>query len=100
MLVYSGTVSLSRLRVVAALAALLYAFVAETSDLRHHDFACSPKASSQCEACARGPEVSRVATGFHVDEPALHLVGDVFVSLDASPRAGRTLPRVGRAPPA
>lgn len=92
--------ALNRLRVVAALAAMLYAFVAETSEFRHHDLACSPKASSQCETCARGPEVLRVEAGFHLARPALFHIGDAPSTFDATPRAGRILPRIGRAPPA
>lgn len=92
--------ALNRLRVVAALAAVLYGFVAETSELRHHDRACSPKASSQCETCARGPEVSRVATSFRLDQPALLHVGDAPLTFDTTPRPGRILSRIGRAPPA
>jgi len=93
-------VGTKRLRVVAALVVALYALVAETSDLRHHDVACSPKAPSQCETCARGPEVSRVEAGFHLDEPILIELGDVHHRFEAAPRTGRALPHAGRAPPA
>lgn len=90
-----------RLRVVAALVVALYALVAETSSLRHHDLACSPKAAtSQCEACARGPEVSRIEAGFRLDQPLLVELGDVEHTFESTPRAGRSLPHTGRAPPA
>jgi hypothetical protein len=91
---------MSRLRVVAALAVVLYAFVAQTTELRHHDRTCSPKASSQCEACARGPEYSRVEAGFHLERPTLHAIGHVAFAFEAAPRSGRVLARTGRAPPA
>jgi hypothetical protein len=93
-------VSTKRLRVVAALVVALYALVAETSELRHHDIACSPKAASQCETCARGPEVSRVETGFRFCEPTLIDLGEVQHRLEPSPRGGRAQPHTGRAPPA
>lgn len=85
---------------VAALVVALYAFAAETSDLRHHDVACSPKAASQCETCARGPEVSRIESGVRLDAPTLIDLGDVQHRFEATPRRGRVLPRTGRAPPA
>jgi hypothetical protein len=94
------SVSTKRLRVVAALVVALYALVAETSVIRHHDLACSPKAASKCEACARGPEVSRIEAGFRLDLPVLVDLGDVQHRFEASPRSGRALPHTGRAPPA
>lgn len=87
-------------RVVAALVVALYALVAETSDLRHHDLACSPKAPSQCETCLRGPEVSKVEAGFRLDAPTLLDLGDVPHRVDSEPRVGRSLHHAGRAPPA
>jgi hypothetical protein len=89
-----------RFRVVAALVVALYALVAETSDLRHHDLACSPKAPSQCETCLRGPEVLRVEAGFRLGPPTLFDLGDAPHHFEAAPRSGRILPRTGRAPPA
>jgi hypothetical protein len=88
-----------RLRVVAALVVALYALVAETSDLRHHDLAGSPKAS-QCETCLRGPEVSRIEAGVRLDAPTLLDLGDVHHRIETEPRAGRSLHHAGRAPPA
>jgi hypothetical protein len=94
-------VGTKRFRIVAALVVALYALVAETSELRHHDLACSPKASgSPCEICARGPEVTRVETGFRLDQPTLVELGDVHTRTVEAPRTGRSLPRIGRAPPA
>jgi hypothetical protein len=89
-----------RFRVLAALVVALYALVAETSDLRHHDLVCSPKAPSQCETCLRGPEVLRVEAGFHLDAPTLVDLGDVQHRFEAKPRRGRALHHAGRAPPA
>ena len=89
-----------RLRIVAALVVALYALVAEMSVLRHHDPACSPKAASKCEACARGPEVSRVEAHYRLDLPTLVDLGDVSGGFVAAPRTGRALPHTGRAPPA
>lgn len=89
-----------RFRVVAALVVALYALVAETSELRHHDLAGSPKAPSQCETCLRGPEVSRFEAGFRLDAPTLVDLGEVQHRFEAAPRSGRVLPRAGRAPPA
>jgi hypothetical protein len=90
----------SRFRVVAALVVALYALVAETSDLRHHDLACSPKAPTQCETCLRGPEVLRVETGFRLGPPTLLELGEAPDRFEAAPRSGRAVPRTGRAPPA
>lgn len=89
-----------RFRVLAALVVALYALVAETSDLRHHDLACSPKAPSQCETCLRGPEVLRVETGFRLGPPTLLDLGDAPHRFEAAPRSGRVPAREGRAPPA
>lgn len=90
----------SRFRVLAALVVALYALVAETSDLRHHDLACSPKAPSQCETCLRGPEVLRVEAGFRLGPPTLLDLGDAPQRVDATPRPGLVVPQNGRAPPA
>ncbi|HET9317572.1 MAG TPA: hypothetical protein VFQ51_18410 [Vicinamibacteria bacterium] len=89
-----------RFRVLAALVVALYALVAETSELRHHDLACSPKAPSQCETCLRGPEVLRVESGFRLGPPTLLDLGDAPRQFEAGPRRGRVIPQPGRAPPA
>ena len=89
-----------RFRVVAALVVALYALVAETSDLRHHDLACSPKAPTQCETCLRGPAVLRVEAGFRLGPPTLIELGDAPHRIETTPRTGRALPQTGRAPPA
>jgi hypothetical protein len=89
-----------RFRVIAALVVALYALVAETSDLRHHDLACSPKAPSQCETCLRGPEVLRVEAGFRLGPPTLLDLGDAPEHFEAAPRSDGVRPQPGRAPPA
>lgn len=90
----------SRFRVLAALVVALYALVAETSELRHHDLACSPKAPSQCETCLRGPEVLRVEAGFRLGPPTLLDQGNAPQRIDATPRSGLVVTQNGRAPPA